>query len=85
MKDRVPYRKDWNVVISDRTLVFRKLLLKVPVKFGHQGTSEDHELWGCCKMPAVVEALESGFAQCGCHCFLVREGPFLEPEWSSLV
>jgi len=63
MKERVPCRKHWNAVTSDRTLMFRKLYLKVPEKFGHQGASEDHDLWGCCKMPAIVGALESGFVQ----------------------
>jgi hypothetical protein len=57
MKDTVPYRKHWNVITSDRTLMFGKLCLKVPEKFGHQETSEDHELWGFCKLSAVVEAL----------------------------
>jgi hypothetical protein len=85
MKDTVPYRKHWNAVTSDMMLMFRKLCLNVPEKFVHQGASEDHELWGCCKMPTVVEALESDCVQCGCHCFMVRERPFLVPEWSSLV
>lgn len=85
MKDTVPYRKHWNAVTSDRTLMFIKLCLKVLEKCGHQGATEDHELWGCCKMSAVVEALGSGFVQCGCLCFLVRQGQFLVPEWSSLV
>lgn len=61
MKDTVPYRKHWNAVASDRMLMFRKLCLKVPEKFGHQGISEDHELWGCSEMHAVVEDLEAGF------------------------
>jgi len=85
MKDTIPYAKHWNAVTIDRTLMFRKLCLKVPEKFGHQGTSEDHDLWGCCKSSAVVEALESGFVQCDCHCFMVRERIFLVPEWISLV
>jgi len=76
MKDTVPYRKHWNAVTSDRTLMFRKLCLNVPEKYGHQGTSEDHDLWGYCNRPALVEALESGFVQCDFHCFMVREGPF---------
>jgi len=85
MKDIVPYRKHWNAATSDRTLMFRKLCLNVPEKSGHQGASEDHELCGCCKMPAVIEALEPDCVQCGCHCFVVLDGSLLVPEWSSLV
>jgi hypothetical protein len=38
MKDTVPYHKHWNAITSDRALMFGKLCLKVPEKFGHQET-----------------------------------------------